>query len=151
MSGLTDRLDDTHITVLRQGYDEAMLRRAAVETVGGFFAPGGTWLDFVRDEIYGTDRMKPVDRERCLITLLASRPSPLTLGVHVYWGIAAGLSLDEIGQAIMLSGTYTGIDNYSRSMIIARDAADALRALIDRGEGPFTSAVVLEALVARFA
>jgi len=60
-----------------------------------------------------TGTMAAKDRERCLISILASRDAGLNLSLHLYLGLMEGLSPRQRADIIFLAGVYTGVDRMS--------------------------------------
>ena len=57
-----------------------------------------------------------VDRERCLIAILAGRGADLNFAIHVYMGLMHGLTPEEIANVLFLVGVYTGVDNFAQGL-----------------------------------
>jgi alkylhydroperoxidase/carboxymuconolactone decarboxylase family protein YurZ len=85
------------------------------------------------------------DRERCLIALLASRRGELELAIHMYLAMMEYVSPEEIANILMLTGMYTGLDNFSRALRVEGKTLATLAAIVDRN-APKDAASVLLAL-----
>jgi alkylhydroperoxidase/carboxymuconolactone decarboxylase family protein YurZ len=71
------------------------------------------------------------DRERCIITLLASRRAELELAIHIYLALMEHVSVEEIANILMLTGMYSGLDNFSRGLRVEAKVLDTLAAIVD--------------------
>jgi alkylhydroperoxidase/carboxymuconolactone decarboxylase family protein YurZ len=71
------------------------------------------------------------DRERCVITLLASQRAVLELAIHVYLAVMEGLSPEEVANILMLTGMYAGLDSFSHGLRVEAKALATLAALVD--------------------
>jgi len=141
-------LTDEELERLREGYDRAAMWAGARRAVVMPFPPTERWLEFLGAELYDPERFEPRERERVLIGIFAGRPEEMTLSVHAYWGLAEGLSVEDIARTLALSGMYTGIGNYTLSMGILRRTLVTLKDLCAEHEGPIGFPLVFQALVA---
>jgi len=140
-------LTDEELERVRAGFDSAAMWNSARTAVVLPFPPTEHWLGFLGEELYNPERFDPAQRERVLIGIFAGRPEKLTLSVHLYWGLAEGLSVDEIARTLALAGMYTGIGNYTLSIGFLRQTLTALKGLCAEQEGPIGNAAVFQALV----
>ena len=142
-------LDDEDIRIIREGYSESGLLEVAAAGVVKYSAWVAPWVSWLEHVLYNVHRMAPVDRERCLVAYFVSHPTQqMPLGVHIYWGIAAGLSVEDIVQTLMLVGCYSGIGNFTLSGEVAEITLNTMKAQVDAGDAGYVA--VLTALLAAF-
>ena len=53
--------------------------------------------------------LDPANRQRCLVTILATRPERFPLALHVFLGLLEGIPISEMRNIFFLVGVYTGI------------------------------------------
>ena len=149
MEDLRTLLDDASLDRLREGYDPTALLRANVVATEQVYPPAGPWCAGIASSFFGPDTpLKPVDRERCLVGLLAYTGPDISLSVHIYWGLMEGLSLAEASQTVALTGCYGGLPKaYQGFAVIARTAMLLKRAASASSPG---SLEILELLVKEF-
>ncbi len=137
-------LDDASLTKLRGAYSPDFMLAASRGAVRAPFPPAGGFVDWVVDHLYAPATMRPVDRERCLVALLASQSvqESFTLAVHLYWGLMEGMTVAELGEVLALTGAYTGIPHYAVAQMTFRRTLDALRAMLDEGAALDPAAVI---------
>jgi alkylhydroperoxidase/carboxymuconolactone decarboxylase family protein YurZ len=127
MQDLTTLLPEATLARLRAGYShDAMVAAnlAAVERVAPQLA---SWNAAIAAPFYDTKAiLKPIDRERCLIALIATSGPPISLAMHVYWGLMEGLGVEEILHILALTGCYGGLP---RTMFGIETMHRTLRAL----------------------
>lgn len=138
-----DLVDDALLSRLRAGYDEGLMQRATRAAASQLYPGGAGYVNAVVDGLYADGPLAARDRERCLIALLARRQEPLMLSVHLYWGVAAGLSPEEVAHTLLLAGAYTGIPNYTAGLVVLEQTAAALTALAAETEGDIAPMTVL--------
>jgi alkylhydroperoxidase/carboxymuconolactone decarboxylase family protein YurZ len=119
-----DILTKDELKKLRKAYDDApsALADFATTNFDGLYPPGAGIFDAITHRFYthGTppeppaSPLAPRDREIVVLALLTQRQgSRLPLSVHIYWGLMAGLEPAEIGEIMLLTGSYGGIDAYT--------------------------------------
>ncbi|MEZ4474520.1 MAG: hypothetical protein R3F60_27770 [bacterium] len=146
---MTGYLADEEIGRLRMGYDRGVMLAASQGSVGDT-SPAAALVGFLGTAVYDADAMAPADRERCILALLATRPHALTLGVHVYWGLAEGLSLRDIYQVLVLAAGYAGVDAFAVPAFLLRGRIlPLLKGLA--AEGAPSTPQVLQALIGALA
>lgn len=91
----------------------------------------------------GRDRLSTQDRERCLIALLTSRRAELELAIHVYLAVMERISPEEIANVMMLTGMYTGLDNFSRGLRVEAKALETLADIVDENAPRDAGSVLL--------
>lgn len=120
-------LPDAALAKLRQAYDPAVMSAANVGALATAYPPLGPWAA----ETAGTffERPGPLsakDRERCVIAFLALTGPPMSLGVHVYWGLMEGLGVDEICHVMALAACYGGLPKVAQGLIVVEKLARQL-------------------------
>ncbi|MCB9548271.1 MAG: hypothetical protein H6706_20830 [Myxococcales bacterium] len=143
---MTTFLSAAEVDRLRAGYDAAVMLAGSQAAVNQHYAGAAPLASFLGKSVYDPAVMAPTDRERCILTLLATKPHALTLGVHVYWGLAEGLSLRDVYQVFMVAAGYAGVDAYAvPAFLLQRRILPLLKHLAE-ADTPDTR-VVLAALV----
>jgi len=94
------------------------------------------------------ERLAAVDRERCLVALLAARGSTVGLAIHIYLALMQGVSAGEVADILFLTGVYTGIDNFAEALKVEIAVLEQMRLLVARGET--TPGAVVATLEATF-
>ncbi|MCB9526544.1 MAG: hypothetical protein H6702_24650 [Myxococcales bacterium] len=148
MAELLEILSDADLAALRAGYDYTVMEAAFTASVIAPYGPGGAWVKAQTDHFYALERMSgegmaPVDRERCVLAILAPRGGT-ELAIHVYWGLALGLSVRDLLDIFFLAGTYGGVPAYKTGLDSLRAVLPKLKAAVDAGHAG--TAAVLGAL-----
>ena len=132
---MNDHLTDDQIMVLEAGFDPDEMYEIMRGGIVAMYAPAAAATDYWHEALLDPAKMRPRDRQMILISIVAQAPTPLTLGVHVYWGLCAGLTVDEIYQTLLLTSFYTGIDRFAKSGFVLRDHTwPALREAAELGD-----------------
>ena len=71
-------------------------------------------------------RLSAADRERCVIALLASHAERFNLALHIYLGLMAGVSAEEIANILLLVGAYGGVDKFSDALDVEKTTLGVL-------------------------
>jgi hypothetical protein len=116
--GVLSILTDAEVEILRQGYQPAVMMASTREAVAGLFPPGAGYAHGMVEAVYPEDPAKAKARETCLVAVLCDH-HPAELAIHIYWGLMVGLTREEIGYAILVTGGYTGIAKYTVAMLTA--------------------------------
>jgi len=155
---ITDILDEGQLVQLRAAYEANLKEMAlALSLIELSYPPVEGWLESIGSTVFtelsatpAPDLpLSPVDRERCLIALIAGRRETLNLAVHIYMGLMTGLSPAEVANVLALSGVYTGLSAYVRGIRVADTTLKILAGLtLSPVHGP---KVVLAALNVAFA
>ncbi len=132
MPQVTEILSDDALENLRRGWqqaggDEAILAPADKNLVGAY-APSGPFVSWVSDHFYREGAMSGSERERVLISVLASAP-PRFLAIHIYWGLMEGLSVVDVAETLLLTSAYQGIPIYSATIGVLANVLLILRDL----------------------
>jgi alkylhydroperoxidase/carboxymuconolactone decarboxylase family protein YurZ len=106
-------LSDDKLKTLRGRYDRDAMTNLLSSGIPRLDRHTIKYIHSIRKAFYDSSRLKPVDRERCLIGILASRDSGLNLALHIYIGLMEDLSPDDVADVIFLGGIYTGVDRIS--------------------------------------
>ena len=97
------------------------------------YPPLASWSQSIDATFYAPpEPMTPSDRERCLIAMLTCTGAALPLGIHMYWGLMEGLSLNEIASIAALAAVYAGVPKLVTGFAVMEIVAKTLR---DLGEG----------------
>jgi alkylhydroperoxidase/carboxymuconolactone decarboxylase family protein YurZ len=141
-------LGDEALIRLRGAYRPEQMAAANVTGMGQLFPPLAEWNAQVARTFYADEALRPIDRERSLITLLTYTGPPISLAVHFYWGLMEGLSVDEIGRIVGLVGCYGGLPKCVQGLLVLERLLNLLRGVAASDER--APAAVLEALVRDF-
>jgi alkylhydroperoxidase/carboxymuconolactone decarboxylase family protein YurZ len=135
---VTDILTAADLLNLRNAYNANLAEMTAIlSAVGLDYPPVQDWLTSVGNtmfrELSPTPApnlpVLPIDRERCLIALIAERRETLNLAVHIYMGLMNGLSPAEVANVLALTGIYGGISAYIRGIRVAEQTFKVLEVL----------------------
>jgi hypothetical protein len=149
---ITDIITDTELGVVRAAYaaktDEMALVLSVITLA---YPPVDKWLNAMGDVVFTELSQSPapnlplipVDRERCLILLIASRQETLTLAIHIYMGLALGLTVAEVANVLALAGVYSGISAYVRGIRVAEATLGVLKTAAATTSGPLAVAGML--------
>jgi 1-acyl-sn-glycerol-3-phosphate acyltransferase/biopolymer transport protein ExbB/TolQ len=145
---LLNILTEATVARLRAGYDYATMKAGFHRALFEPYGPGAQWVQVQVAHFYepeskqpalgaeGVRRsvLKPVDREKVLIGLLAAEGGS-ALAIHLYWGIALGLEVTDAVDILFLAGTYTGVKAYNLSISVAARTFGAI-AQVARARNP---------------
>jgi alkylhydroperoxidase/carboxymuconolactone decarboxylase family protein YurZ len=150
MGGINSVLSDRQLGVLQVAYRAADMTQILSSGIPGLDDRTTEYVHAIRSAFYeGSLTLKPIDRERCLIALLASRDAGLNLAIHIYCGLMEDLSPQEIADTIFLGGIYTGVDRISDGLAAAMRTLTAL-ARVTSPPHSGTVAEVMQTLQAEF-
>ena len=158
MGRIDDILTDGQLQMLRADYNEDEMIQLLSSGIPGIDKRTTDFVTAIRRSFYGRETyffpggeqaMSAKDRERCLIAVLASRDAGLNLALHIYNGLMAELSPQEIADIIFLCGVYTGVDRISDGLWAEERTLQALKRI---AVPPLLCSVgnVVPALVAAF-
>lgn len=151
-AGIADILKPDALTRLHAAYHEDDMTRAISGVLPAQYPATREYIDAIGHALYPLQGEPPsplaaADRERCLITLLASRGAKRNLAIHVYMGLMAGIPAREICHIVLLVGAYAGVETVPGALAIAQKTFETLRDLV--ATGPSYAAVdALKALAA---
>lgn len=129
MQDLRTVLCNEALQKLRQGYDRDAMRAAMLTTTVEPYPPLGAWNEAIAATFYGgASPLAAVDRERCLIMLLAYTGARFSLGVHVYWGLMEGMAVEEVCHVVGLAATYGGVPSLGNSFPVLHAVLQGLAA-----------------------
>ena len=149
MDDIRALLSDEQLARLRAAYDAGAFVRAEVRLFATAFPPLAHWNEAIATTFYAPSAaLAAVDRERCIIALLAHTGQELPLAFHIYWGLMEGLSVEEIGYTVGLAGCYGGVSRAGAGLQIVGRTLRLLQTL-PQGLEP-TPSVVQQALVEAF-
>ncbi len=132
MPTLAGSLDLRKLALLRSAYVASEMASANVRGIGELAPDLERWNAEIARTFYGSGGpLAPVNRERCLVTLLAHTGPLLPFGVHVYWGLMEGLTVEELCQIVGLVGCYGGLPKCVQGLL----ALDKVLGLLDRMTG----------------
>lgn len=107
---LSSLLSDTHLALLRAGYDRDVAYAGALGALSTPVPGAVDWVTSAGSYFFkGKGHMSAERRELCVISMMTVLKMPDQLAIHVYWGLMEGLSIDQIGNALFLGGDYGGI------------------------------------------
>ncbi len=142
---IAEVLTAQELQALRAAYKEApsALADFALGTYNGVYPPGAGIFGAVTERFYTTGHpprppaspLAERDREIALIALLAlHRGSTTPLAIHFYWGLMVGLAPAEIGELLLLGGSYAGIDAYTTGLGALARTLGTLKQLAQAGQ-----------------
>jgi alkylhydroperoxidase/carboxymuconolactone decarboxylase family protein YurZ len=135
---ISDILTKDELKKLRKAYEDApdALANFARKSFNGLYPPGASIFDAIGERFYyqGDPPLPPMsplsqrDREIVLISLLTLRPGArVPLSIHIYWGLMVGLEPAEIGELMLLTGSYGGIDAYTLGLGVLASTLGTLK------------------------
>lgn len=159
---LTNILTSDEVKALVTGYAEnraALANFAKTRASADLYPPGAPLMNALVDYFYvqGASPVAPPtlltgkDRERCIISILASHSSSLPLAIHLYWGLGEGLTVAELAEHLVLVGGYSGLDCYTDGLRILSTTLTALKGLFRNGVSPIDPIAALGAIQRAFA
>lgn len=150
MDDIRTLLSDEQLARLRNAYDPAVLLGANLTATQQIYPLIAPWCSGLAATFFENDSpLAARDRERCLIALLAHVGPPMSLAVHVYWGLMEGLSLSEAAHTVALTGCYGGLPKAYQGFSVVSRVARLLRQAV--AEASMGSDAVLTRLVDEFA
>ena len=130
---LVNILQPAALQTLRDAYDDDTMTNALSMALPLQYPAAQEYIDALRHAFYGSPGPAPLlradSRERCLIGILASRGANRNLAIHIYAGLMQGISVEEIGHILLLTGAYTGVDNLAHGLGILKTALEILAQL----------------------
>jgi len=136
-AGVCDILSDDDLALLRGYYDPSQMIAAATKATVGAYPDAGGLIDFLNRNFFDTaSPWQPDLREGALITLLSvhTHGEGLLLVVHYYWGLMAGLTVNQICQLLLLTGIYTGLPNFTEGVNTLKTMLIVLKQEIDKDD-----------------
>jgi len=133
--GVNDVLTADQLRMLRADYNDKEMIAVLSSGIPGLDQRTTNFVTAIRQAFYGgedqfyaeDETMSAKDRERCLIAVLASRDAGLNLALHIYVGLMAGLSPQQIADVIFLCGVYTGVDRISDGLHVEMTTLEVLK------------------------
>lgn len=149
---LSTVMPDATLARLRAQYSAEYLLAVSRNSVEAPHPPAAGFAQWVVGYLYDARHLKPADRERTLVALLASQSAApsLMLSIHLYWGLMEGLGVVELADVLALSGAYTGLPRYTAGLITLRRTLDSLVALAAPADAKLDPAAVIGALFKAF-
>jgi alkylhydroperoxidase/carboxymuconolactone decarboxylase family protein YurZ len=127
MQDLKTILGDEQITALRAGYDPHAMRAAMLKTIIEPYPALGPWNEGIAASFYADQSpLRAIDRERCLLAVLSISAVPVSLAIHIYWGLMEGITVEETCHILGLAACYAGVPALSRSLPTLHDTLHAL-------------------------
>ncbi len=81
--------------------------------------------------------LNPSDRQRCLITILTTRPERFPLALHIFLGLLEGIPVAEMRSIFFLVGTYAGVPGMVSGIDLFVEVLHILdHELADRADAP---------------
>ena len=159
IKNIRDHLPLLKLEVLRRAYVRADAVAVLNAVLPATYDNALQYAQAVADAFYGNlpedtssgwrTTLSVQDRERCIITLLASRRAELELAIHIYLALMESVSIDEVANILMLTGMYSGLDTFSRGLRVEAKVLDTLAAIVDQNK-PKDAVSVLIALSQAF-
>jgi hypothetical protein len=136
----------------RKNYSPAFMLAASRAAVAAPHPPASGLVEWVMGYLYDGVHLKPIDRERTLIALLASQSTSgsFTLAVHLYWGLMEGLPITEIADTLCLSATYTGLPHYAAGLATFQKTLQVMSSLSVVPDGKLDPQTVVSTLRIEF-
>jgi alkylhydroperoxidase/carboxymuconolactone decarboxylase family protein YurZ len=151
---VTQILTPEQLAELRRHYDDNIMVETLAKPLRATYPPCEPWLDWVSQHFYGRERFRPEYRELILVTVLGTNPhgGGRLLAIHVYVGLMVGLSPQEMADALLLGGIYTGIPSFTFGvyLVLTKTLAE-LRQAVEQGGEAMEMSKVLERLAKAFA
>jgi alkylhydroperoxidase/carboxymuconolactone decarboxylase family protein YurZ len=153
---LVDVLSHDQIAALQAGYhkEPGALADFAVAAYSGLYKAGSpAFSAFVSSAFTHRGNTPPslgirgADRERSIIALLAGQGATSELAIHLYWGLAEGLVVEDLCQIMLLVGGYSGYSRYTTGLGVLARTLGALKGLFPAA-GPVAPVAPLDALAA---
>jgi ubiquinone/menaquinone biosynthesis C-methylase UbiE/uncharacterized protein YbaR (Trm112 family)/alkylhydroperoxidase/carboxymuconolactone decarboxylase family protein YurZ len=147
-AGIALILSDDALVALRKAYVADEMTKAIGAVLPAQYPATREYTDAIMHALYPLQGDTPLaadDRERCLITLLASHGAKRNLAIHVYMGLMAELAPREICHILLLVGAYAGVDTLPNGLAIAQKTFQILADLVAK-RAPCGAVDVLKAL-----
>jgi alkylhydroperoxidase/carboxymuconolactone decarboxylase family protein YurZ len=141
-------MTDDQLKKLRDAYCLDTMIAASKGALAGMHPGGAEYVNGLVDTLYNPKILASVDRERCLIAVLGSQSDPMTLAVHIYWGLMEGMGEEEVKMTLLLVGGYSGISGYAGGLLTMKACCAALAQIA--GTEDCSSGAVLGKLIATF-
>jgi len=135
---ITEILTKENLASLRANFDQ---KQADDLLMGGFtqiFKPTALLMKGIDDVLRKHRGNKPISlkkQEIVIISLLVSQRMAPELGLHVYLGLAHGLSPREIGEIVLVVGVYAGVSAMAMGLETLEATLVKLKAMCDNN-GP---------------
>jgi hypothetical protein len=122
---ITKILTDADLTVLRAGFSEAFMREGARNALINRFPRCEELINADLDLFYADDygdrpgELGANVREKVVLTALAVSGNWDMAAIHIYWGLClpkAPLSPAQLGEVILLAGSYSGVQVISMGL-----------------------------------
>ena len=110
MRDISSILAPDKLAALRAAYDHDAMIAAEVEAISIVAPQLAGWNQQIGRTFFNTGgSLAPIQRERCLISIIAITGPPVSLCLHIYWGLMEGLSVRDLVDVIGLVGCYGGL------------------------------------------
>jgi alkylhydroperoxidase/carboxymuconolactone decarboxylase family protein YurZ len=145
MNKLVNRLSEQRLAQLRAAYDRKVMNAAMLEAIAEGYPALLEWNQAIGSTFYASQQpLAAKDRERCMIALLTQSGPPMSLAIHVYWGLMEGLSVEEICHVAALAACYAGVSRLAVALPVIDRTLGVLAQVL---EGQLQSTAVLRVLV----
>lgn len=130
-TSIADILKDDAVERLRTAYGNGdVMTKALSAALPALYPASQQYIDAIGDAFYPLQGAKTpleaADRERCLVTLLASRGAKRNLAIHVYMALMARIPATEICHILLLVGAYAGVETLANALTIAKTTFETL-------------------------
>jgi alkylhydroperoxidase/carboxymuconolactone decarboxylase family protein YurZ len=128
----TATLDENILLRFRSAFDPNRMSSANVAALARAHPKMRAWAEETTATFFGpTSVLSARDRERCIIALLVGTGTPLSLAVHIYWGLMEGITLEEVRETIALVVCYAGLPRCAQGLLVLDRVS---RVLVDAAE-----------------
>lgn len=135
---ITEILDPESLAALMAGYaaNPGALADAPLQKYDTLYPPGTPFYKLNVDTFYthgappGTppvSRLPEQWREIAIVALFTVQQQTLTLAVHIYWALMLGLTVEQVGEIMLLMNAYGGIACYSLGLSTAQQTLCVLQ------------------------
>ncbi len=127
------------LSKLKRGFDKAQLNALLGGTLPKVYPPASGYIEAIMSGFYAQDRtteLDDVNRERCIISLLAAKDAGFTLAIHFYIALMLDISPNEIAHILMLVGTYAGVESFTGGLPKLLKTQGALKELLISSDAP---------------
>ena len=131
-ASIADILESSTIEKLRTAYGNGdVMTKALSAALPALYPATQPYIDAIGDALYPLQGAKPVplaaaERERCLVTLLASRGAKRNLAIHVYMALMERIPATEICHILLLVGAYAGVESLANGLATAKTTFETL-------------------------
>lgn len=148
---ITKVLSEAELSQIRGGYSAMYMNASATKSIAGPYPPAWNFVQPLLSRYFTEPYSIPeTEREECIIGILGARyPGGLVLGIHLYWGLAVGLSADRVANVLLLASAYTGEPVFASAIVSMQIVVNTLNRLCADANGePISSKDATAAIAA---